>query len=229
MLTIQLLRANIHGKPSMESPGYPSQMPTRKLILTIDVDGGFLKTRCMMDELCVSQTNYGFPIFQSQLGSVRSLTFGSASASQTSTNCDSEIPHYPTLLRDAVLVFRVSLLLRVSFIYVLFTTTVSWETAVLCPTKVGLHDETAGYDVVFVGSPSVWNFASCHIHRIFNACASGYRSGLEVTPPVQKRLATTTKTRVSYPHSSFEISVMPHTIDLGLMALVRASQLTVCL
>ena len=105
----------------------------------------------------------------------------------------------------------------------LVTTTVSWEAAAPCLTKVGLHDEAAGYDVVFVGSPSLWNFASCHIRRIFNACTSDYWSVLEVTPLCSERLATTTNTRISYPHSSLEISVMPHTIDLGLMALVGAS------
>ena len=64
----------------------------------------------------------------------------------------------------------------------LVTTTFSWGIAVLCPTEVGLHDESASYDVVFVESPSLWKFASFHICRIFNACTSDYWSGLEVTP-----------------------------------------------
>ena len=85
-------------------------------------------------------------------------------------------------------------------------------------------NETASCDVDFVGLLNLWNFASCHIfYSVSHACTSDYRFGLEVTPLCSEKTAAANGTRINHPHSSLNISVMPHTIDLGLMALVGVS------
>jgi hypothetical protein len=87
-------------------------------MLTIEVEGGFLETMKYVGEWVRESDELWFPLFQSQLGSIR---------------------------LSAVLVFRVSYRQRceslMSCSFYVLVTTVSWEAAVLRPTKFGLHNE----------------------------------------------------------------------------------------